>query len=442
MKMKTLHWIGIGLLAASVLARGEEVAPAVPVYTLEECLALGLEQAAAARNALRDEEISGRLIGQVRAQLLPSLKARGGYTRLDEVPSYENDGEIVLTGREDNYSAGLEASQLLYSGGSVGAALKAARLYREIAKARVRQTENELARDIRTGFNDILLADEQVKVQEASLAQLEDLLKQAETRKRQQTASEFDVLTARVKVANERPLLIAARKRADLARASFRSLVHLDAEKFALAGELAFEPSEISLEDWQEHGMEHRPELQELRRFLGMRQADIRAEQGGYLPQIRAFANYQGTNPESGSAREAWEWEWTAGVTAEWDLFDGALRRNRIAEKRLELDKARETLADTERQVRLEIQSHYLDLMQAAETVAASAETVELAEKSLEIARTRYENGLATYLDYTDANLALSLARLTRLLALHEHMNALARLRQASGGESAAGEKR
>ena len=428
-----MHWMGIGLLAAIIMVREAGAASDVPVYTLEECVEMGLREAAAARNAERDARIAVTRIGQVRAQLLPDLKAKGGYTRLDEVPEYESDGEMEPTGREDNYAAGVEVSQLMYSGGSVGAALKAAKLYREIAQTRIRQTENELVRDIQVGFNDILLADEQVKVQEASLAQLEDLLKQAETRRRQETASEFDVLTARVKVANERPVLILARKRADLARAAFRSLIHLEPENFMLSGELAYVPEERSLEDWQEQGLEQRPELVELRHFLGMRQADIRAEQGGYLPQIRAFANYEGTNPESGSARDEWEWGWTAGVTAEWDLFDGALRRNRIAEKRLELEKEQETLADTERQVLLEIQTHYLDLKQAEETVAASAETVALAEKSLEIARTRYENGLATYLDYTDANLALNVARVTRLLALHEHMNALARLRQASG---------
>ena len=428
-----MHWMGIGLLAAIIMVREAGAASDVPVYTLEECVEMGLREAAAARNAERDARIAVTRIGQVRAQLLPDLKAKGGYTRLDEVPEYESDGEMEPTGREDTYAAGVEVSQLLYSGGSVGAALKAAKLYREIAQTRIRQTENELVRDIQVGFNDILLADEQVKVQEASLAQLEDLLKQAETRRRQETASEFDVLTARVKVANERPVLILARKRADLARAAFRSLIHLEPENFLLSGELAYVPEERSLEDWQEQGLEQRPELVELRHFLGMRQADIRAEQGGYLPQIRAFANYEGTNPESGSARDEWEWGWTAGVTAEWDLFDGALRRNRIAEKRLELEKEQETLADTERQVMLEIQTHYLDLKQAEETVAASAETVALAEKSLEIARTRYENGLATYLDYTDANLALNVARVTRLLALHEHMNALARLRQASG---------
>ncbi len=423
----------LALLAQAGAVFGAEEAAVRPVFTLEECLALGLEQAASARNADRDEQIAGTRINQVRAQVLPELKAKGGYTRLDEAAAFEFDGERVAMGLEDNYSAGVEASQLLYSGGSVRSALKAAKLYRDVAQARVRQTKNELVRDIRTGFADVLLADEQVKVQEASLAQLEDLLAQAESRFRQQAAAEFDVLAARVKVANARPLLIHARKQAELARARFRTLVQLEAEEFELAGELAFEPAERSVDDWQALGQEQRPELIEQRKFLGMWEADIRAERGGYVPQIRAFAAYDGTNPQSGSARDAWEWGWSAGVTAEWNVFDGALRHSRIREKVLELAKARETLADSERQVALEIQADYLDLKQAEETVSASRDTVELAEKSLEIARARYENGLATYLDFTDANLALNVARLTRLQALHDHVNALARLRQASG---------
>ncbi len=428
-------WAVFGLMGCCVAGSfaQAEAEESKPSFTLEECIAIGLQQAASARNAARDEQIAGTRIGQVRAQLLPQLKAKGGYTRLDEVTAFEFDGERYEMGREDNYSAGVEASQLLYSGGSVGAALKAARLYRAAAQARVRGVDNELVRDVRVAFNDILLADEQVKVQEASLAQLEDLLAQAENRYRQQTAAEFDVLTARVKVANHRPLLIAARKQAELARAAFRNLVQLDPVDFDLVGDLAFEPSERPLEDWQAQGAERRPDLIEQRKYLGMREADVRSEKGGFLPQIRAFANYDGNNPESGSARDGWEWGWNAGLSAEWDVFDGLLRRNRVREKQLELAKARETLADADRQVALEIQTHYLDLKQAAETVAASRETVELAEKSLEIARVRYENGLATYLDFTDANLALRTAQLTRLQALHDHRNALARLQQASG---------
>ncbi|HPR69166.1 MAG TPA: TolC family protein [Kiritimatiellia bacterium] len=424
----------VALLTAFVAAIGRgESRPDRPVLTLTDSIEMGLEQATAARNARRDEAIAGKRIGQVRAQLLPQLKATGRYTRLDEVEAFEFDGDRFEMGREDTYAAGVEASQLLYSGGSVGAALKAARLYLDVARASVQQVENDLVRDIRTAFHGILLADEQVRVQEASVAQLEDLLEQTEARYRRQTAPEFDVLTARVRLANEQPKLIQARKQAELARVAFRNLVRIESEDVDVDGELVFEPEERALEEWQALGRERRPELIELGGLLGMREADIRAEQGGGLPQVRAFAGYRGENPQSGSSRDEWDWGWNAGVAVEWDLFDGLLRRNRVSEKRLELAKARELLEETERQIALEIQTHYLDMREAAETVAASAETVELAEKGLEIARARYENGLATYLDFTDANLALATARLTRLQALHDHMNALARLRQASG---------
>ena len=441
MKRTIAKGVAIGWVAWAGCVFGVEESPTKPAFTLEECIELGLKQAASARNALRDEQIAGMRIGQVRAQILPQVKAKGGYTRLDEAATSEGDGELIPVGQEDNYSAGISVSQLLYSGGSVRSALDAAKLYREVAQVRVQQVENELVRDIRTGFNDILLEDEQVLVQEASAAQLQDLLVQAESRFRQKTASEFDVLSARVRLANIQPVLIRARKQADLARAKFRSLVQLDPVCFDLTGELAFVKSERSLEEWQALALEQRPELIEQRRFLGMWEADIRAEQGGFLPQVRAFAGYDGMNPESGSASRSWDWGWSAGVTAEWDIFDGALRRNRVREKKMELEKAHETLADSERQVALEIQAHHLELEQAAETVAASRDTVALAEKGLEIARTRYENGLATYLDFTDANLSLSVARLTWLQALHDHMNALARLQQACGEKCEIGER-
>ena len=94
----------LALLAQAGAVFGAEEAAVRPVFTLEECLALGLEQAASARNAERDEQIAGTRINQVRAQVLPELKAKGGYTRLDEAAAFEFDGERVAMGLEDNYS--------------------------------------------------------------------------------------------------------------------------------------------------------------------------------------------------------------------------------------------------------------------------------------------------------------------------------------------------
>ncbi len=425
---------GAGLLVAALTGlAGDSNPPPPKAYTLDECLQIGLRQSSAILKARDDERIAETRIGQVRAQVLPHLSARSGYTRLDEVSAFDLGEERVEMGRLDNYSAAAEISQLLYSGGSIRAALRAARVYREMAALQWQRVSNELVRDIRTAFHDILLAEAAVKVQEASVAQLQDLVRQAEARVKRETAPEFDLLSARVRLANEMPALIRARKDVELAKAAFRNLIQLDDGDFELSGELAYQPEKRPIDTWQAEGRQGRPELLYQRRVLELSRLDIRAERGGLRPQVRAHAAYEGLNPESGTAVDAWDWGWNAGVSLEWDLFDGGLRRSVILEKNIELAKSREDLDILERAVDLEIRQQYLELVTADETVIASRETVALAEKNLEIARTRYETGLSTYLEYTDAHLALSTARLTWLTALRDHVNAMARLYCACG---------
>ena len=57
---------------------------------------------------------------------------------------------------------------------------------------------------------------------------------------------------------------------------------------------------------------------------------------------------------------------------------------------------------------------------------------LRLAQKGLDIARVRYEQGLSTYLEFTETNLALSSARLALWEARFECRAAAARLRYAA----------
>lgn len=425
------------VLAACLAAQAAAEAPpeaAPAAYTLEQCMALGLTRAGRMEKARADEAIAEARIGQVRAQIFPELSTTGDYTRRDKLDAFDTGAGSVEFGRLDNYSLRTEVSQLLYSGGSVRSALRAAKAYRAITLAQGRRTRDRLARDIRVSFYDVLLAQEKVQVQASAVEQFEKLAQEAELKFRQETVSEFDWLSARVRLANARPDLIEARKQYAVSRAAFRDLVRLDEEDFRLDGALAFVPSELSLDTLMQRGLARRPELEELRQRLALSKADIRAEQGHYRPTLRATAAYQGQNPESfASNTDSWDWRWDAGVHAEWKLFDGSLRRNLILEKELEAMKFRIDLDEVERAIRLEIRTAYLDWTHAAESVAAGRETVALAEKSLEIAQTRYRAGLSTYLEYTDANVALLQARLAWFRALQAHQKARADLQYACG---------
>ena len=428
-----------GLLAA-VLASLPALAaePSEPAaahrYTLADCLRLGLERAVPVQNAKRDERIAEARIGEVRAQVLPSLKAHGGYTRLADTYSFDTGQGQIDIGRLNNYTASAELSQLLYDGGSVSAALGAARLYRARAAEGTRMAQAARARDIRVAFYGVLLAAQTVAVEEAALGQLRGLVAQAEAKFQHEAASEFDRLSARVRLANEQPVLIRARLDAQVARAALRNLLVLDEPAFELDGELAFAPSAVSLALAQDFGRLNRPEILQQHQRIGLDQADVRVEQGGYFPELRARAAYNGQDPEDVfSSRDSWDWRWEAGLTAEWSLFDGQRRQHVLRQKTLELEKSRADLGEIERAVALEIEEAYLELTHAAEAVAASRETAGPAERGLELAKARYAASLSTYLDFADTNLALRTARLAQARALCEHLQALARLDYACG---------
>jgi len=405
------------LLAADILCpAAADSAPAA--CTLDDCLRLGLARSVDIANAQRDRTIARAGVTKARAQALPHLEATAGYTRLDEVAAFDLGGTTMEFGTENNYSATLGLKQLLYNGGQVQAGLRAARAYDEYAALKVQEVRETLARDIRIAFYGVLLAEAALAVQQESVTQLESLVAQAENRFRHQALSEFERLSAHVRLANERPRLIQARNQLALAREQLRRLTQLEDSDFRLDGSLQGDLAELPpLEALIREGLARRPEILQAERLIELRAADARTTRSEYHPTLDAFANYTGGNSSaSDPTQDGWAWHWNAGLSLRWNLTDGGLRRGTLIEKEQEVEKARATLEELRRLVAIEIRQHYLDLAHAAEAAHVASENVALAQKGLDIARVRYEQGLSTYLEYTETNVALSSAR----LAMHQ----------------------
>ena len=412
-------FVGRPLLALALAAATARAAEPPPVFTLEDCLRNGLAKDVSVANARREQQAADARYRQYRARILPEVTAHGSYQRQDEIPASDLGGGALPMGRLDNYSASVEVSQLIYDGGSVQAGLRAADVYRARAAHAVRQAEGERVRDIRLAFHAMLFAREAVGVEERRLDQLERFVADAEARFRQEAASEFDLMSARVRLANARPGLIGARRDLQLARATLRNLARLDAEDFDIAGEWSFDPRLPDLAAAQAAAVRHRPEAQQLRQTVGLAEAGLRAEQGTYSPVFRARAGYGGQNPPVlGSAENDWEWHWKVGLTVEWTIFDGLSRPNRVREKRLAYDQAIAALDDLERAVALEVERAHLALRHAAEAAIAARENVALADRAVEIARARFNAGLSTHLEFIESSVAAAVARLNWFGAL------------------------
>jgi outer membrane protein len=425
--MKTT-FLAAGLLLGLATARAQ------PVYRLEDCLELGLARSVAVANAEREREISEFTIRQIRGQTLPNLSASASYLRLgDPVTSPLAAGATL---EQDQYLASATAEQLLFSGGSVRAALNAARSYRDQADEEIARAEAQSRRDITRAFYLALFRREAADVARASVELLSDT--EAETRLKYDSGvlSEFEWLSARVRLANERPLLLAAENDHALARAALRNLLYLEDDAWSLDGAWpADDIAEVDLPDLIAHARTNRWELRQARVFLHVLEADIRVTRGDYFPEVKAFATYQGSDPsEMNPLEDGWAWQWLAGLRLTWNLWDGGERGALRAEKALKKVIAEDDITDLERTIDLEVETAFRNLSQARRAFEGADETITLAEKALDIARLRLERGLGTSLEFSDRNLELNKSRIQRLQNLLAIQHALADLTYACGG--------
>lgn len=428
---------GCLFLTAGLAAGMRPASNVAPVYTLEDCLAVGLERAEPLRNAIRDERIAAERIGEIRAQILPQLSTSVGYTRLDQVDRVEFGDQTLDLGSEDNVSAEIALRQLVYAGGAVRAGLRAARDYRELTTHQTARIRADLIRDIRSGFLDLLLLEAVIAVHEQNVRQLRDQVEQTEQRLARDQASEFDALNARVRLANAVPGLIQASNRWEVARGAFANLINLDDPDYTIAGELTYEPYDASLEPLLAQALTMRPEILTMDQRLALQDADIRREQSAYYPNIHLTAAYRGQEPAGAiGADDGWDWRGSVGIQAQWDWFDGGARRYRVRQKTLEREKSMAERSVLQRHITQQVRQAWLGVQHAAETVAASRDTVALADRSLAIAETRYETGLTTRLEYTEVSLARMEAELNRWQAIRDHQQAVNALRHAIGDYS------
>jgi outer membrane protein len=405
------------------------------VYALEDCVRIGLSQSGVARNAQRDQEIASARVRQSRGLAFPHLSMSAAYTRLDEVQEIDFGGETQSFGTLDNYDVTATVEQLLYSGGRVGAARrasKAACLYADAARA---DAEAGLVHDIERRFFGILLAREVVNVQSASVDQLKAFVDQVEQRSVNGAASEFELLTARVRLANELPKLIAARNQHELETAAFVAVLNVS-PTCTFTGRLARVDVDLVFEDMLSMALQNRAALKRSALLVQLAHEQVVDARSEGRPDLRARFNYNGANSyQFVSFEDEWEWHWNAGLVLSWRIWDGALTRNTVKQKRSEYQKQVTDDEELQKAIKLAVRQAYLALVHARESMAASRDSIVLAERALDIARARHESGLSTYLEFTDANLALSTARLAWFQALHDHAIAVSSVRYACGSD-------
>ena len=308
---------------------------------------------------------------------------------------------------------------------------QAARLGVAVAELDSDSAREQIAALVARSYLAALRAEAHLEAVRANRSLAEALLELAEEQKAAGTGTGIEVTRARVQLSNERQRVLVAEN--ELRQAHLQLLrsigLGLDAT-VELADRLSYEPvAPQTVGQALERALHARADLQVLRRRQEAARLSYDAARLERWPSLAGFADYGtiGTRADNASPTR------TYGVQVRVPLFDGGRRDARRAENRSLLEQERLRVKDLVQQIDLEVRLALDGLASAEEQLKVAGEGLELADSELAQARRRYQAGLASSIEITDAQTRLARARDNRTAALYGFNLARINLAQATG---------
>ncbi len=364
-------------------------------------------------------------------------------------------------GVPNQFQNSISISQTIYNG-SAFAAIKGAQSLRDINEAALTQQQQEAIDQTRRLYYGALLAQEQARVVQASVARTQATLDETTRRVAQGVLPKFERLTAEVEVANQQTQLIESTNAAELAKNNLLFALGLPVdEPLVLRGALDLPENAfletVSFTDAVATALERRPDLEQARLAIDLQQVQRDITRAGYYPNVSAFANlaYTGNVPDDRStvvqggdpddpfavasssndffSGAYWNPSVAVGVQLSWNLFDGFRTRYRVQQNTIAIQRAEVQFEQAVQGAVLEVEAALRNLASARQRIAGQQQTVETAEVAYGFAADRLRAGVATQIDVRLASTQLDQAQLAYLQAVYDYLVARSDLQRAVG---------
>ncbi len=358
---------------------------------------------------------------------------------------------------------GITASQPLYTGGRATANIRAANIGRESADIAIGSAKAQVQLDVTQAYYDAVLADKLVQIAESSLVQSERTLRQVQLTRSVGSASEFELIRARVTRDNQRPSWLQSRTTRDLAYVRLHQLLNLPLERaitltddiaestlptasatstapittvnVVAADVLTIDPS-VRAEVTRvlasaDTGSRMRAPVRQAVKSVEQAKQQLRATKAGRLPTITATSNYQRlAYPNNGLPVSLGDFfpNWTAGVGISFPFFTGGRTHGDELVAEASVKEAELRLQLAQKGAALDSRNSVAQLEQAEASWQASVGTASQATRSYEIAEVRFREGISTQLELSETRVQLQQALANRAKAARDLQVARVRL--------------
>ncbi|MGE5402099.1 MAG: TolC family protein [Ignavibacteriales bacterium] len=373
-------------------------------------------------------DISNALLRQARSNFYPVI----GFTATGS----RTEGAFVLNPqfpvREqqyNNYTAVLQVTQLVWDFGRTTSRVEANRNFTQASDFDYKAAVENVIVSVQTAYYTYLETQYVEKVNLETLQQAQEHLRIAQAFFNAGRRAQYDVTKAEVDVANANVSLLRSRNQVQIARLQLENAMGIKNSKdYVVTDSLSAPRFSVSLDSAVAIAIENRSEMKSAQLRLEANRNLVSSTWDQNLPALSVFGSYNwnGFNFPLAS-------RWNAGVTLSVPLFQGFAVSAQVQQNEANVAQASASIEVTKQNIILDVSQNYLALNEAFQRIDASNTLVRSADENLRLATGRYNSGVGSPTEITDAQLLLANARITYIQALYDYNTSMIKLKKSMG---------
>lgn len=376
--------------------------------TLDEAQKMAIENNLSHKNAQLDLVIAQKKVWETTATGLPQLNSKIDFNMiLNELPKFSipgPDGPVdIEAGEKVNATLSVTASQLIFSGPYI-VGLQASKAYKNLSENALIKSEEDIKYNVASAYYTILLLSETKNIMDSSVINLQRVYSDAEAMLKTGFIDETakDQIKVSLSMVNNSASEIARQFQSAQNLLNFhlgidvQTQIQLSDNLESFTNDLAPALNSVNSIDQQNN-----IDLRIMANQVELSELQLKLQKSNYLPTLSAFASFQrlAKQPVINFTPEA-----LAGASFSLPIFSSGMRRSKVQQAKLELNKATNSLNLVKQSLELELNNAQTQYLTAWEKYQSQKENKELAQRVYQNYRVRYSKGVASQQEVIDSN--------------------------------------
>ena len=414
--------------------------------SLQEALSLSLANNRDIKVSSFDVDRSQQQVIVAKSQQQPVVGLGGQLLHYFQSPAFFGFGNSTSSndkipygrfGGKDQVAATLFVTQPVYNAG-IQPGIQQAKLQERKSRLQVTNKEINTAAAVKQTYIQLLVLHERIRLQNESLARNEKALKDAKSLLAQGRALRVDTLRAYTSVENLKPDILKLTYAIGVGKQQLKTLIGIDSlQEIELSDSLRLPAAApvLAEEEVYNEAKQHRADLKALDMEQQIAEQQIKLAAANMKPVVSLNAQYLLQTQTSNFNYFNANYPSTPFVGAQVTvpIFNGNSNKAKVKQAKIEKDQSVVRSKNAYEELRAEVKQVVADVSETAARIQTSANVKETALLSYDITQYRYAKGVASRLELTDAELALTTAQSNYLEAVYDYLSARIALERSMG---------